>query len=130
MNIPSWAFSALGFVAVTVVSIISYFISKSLSKIDSLEKENHTHSLDISTIKVKQDDYEKNNLKEFKQLSDLLLEIKTILQDHAKSLNHMDKNSAITAEALKRMMRLEDELSDLTKKSQEMEVKLQVLISK
>jgi hypothetical protein len=128
MVIPSWALSVLGLIAIVVIAIISYFLSKSLNKIDNLEKENHSQNLDISTLKVKQEDYEKNNVKEFKQLSDLLIEIKVILQDHAVTLNHMDKNSAVTAEALKRMMKIEDELSELSKKNQEMEIKLEVLI--
>ena len=130
MNIPIWALSVLGFVALIVTGVVSHFLSKSMREIDNLKEENHAQNLEISTLKVKQEDSDKNNVKEFKQVSDLLLDIKSILERHAVSLNHMDKNSAVTAEALKRMMKLEDDVNSLTKKMQQQEVKLEVLMSK
>jgi len=130
MEIPIWALSVLGFVATIVTIAFSHFLSKSMREIDSIKIENHTQNLEISTLKVKLEDSDKNNIKEFKQVSNLLTDIKSILEGHAINLNHMDKNFAVTAEALKRMMKLEDDMHDLTRKIQQQEVKLEVLMSK
>jgi Tfp pilus assembly protein PilE len=130
MEIPIWALSVLGFFATIVTISFSHYLSKSRREIEDLKSENHQQNLEISTLKVKQEDSDKNNVKEFKQVSDLLMDIKSILERHAISLNHMDKNSAVTAEALKRMMKLEDDVNSLTKKMQQQEVKLEVLMSK
>lgn len=128
MIIPVWALAVVGAFFGIVITIISYFLSKSMGQIDLALSQNHDQDLKILNLEVTQNSFKEDSLKESKQVSNLLLEIKQILQDHAKSLNHMDKNSAITAEALKKMIKLEDALNELSKKNQEMEVKLEVLI--
>jgi len=128
MIIPVWALAVVGSFFGIVITIISYFLSKSMGQIDLALSQNHDQDLKILNLEVTQNSFKEDSLKESKQVSNLLLEIKQILQDHAKSLNHMDKNSAITAEALKKMIKLEDALNELSKKNQEMEVKLEVLI--
>lgn len=128
MEIPVWALAVVGSFFGISITIISYFLSKSMTQIDLALSQNHDQDLKILNLEVNQNLLKEDSLKESKQVSNLLLEIKQILQDHAKSLNHMDKNSAITAEALKKMIRLEDALNELSKKNQEMEVKLEVLI--
>ncbi len=130
MEIPIWALSVLGFVALVVTGVVSYFLSKSLTRVDDTQIELSETKHELSLIRQDVDHLKENNHNELKNFSGLLSDIKKILQEHAVSLNHIDKNNAVTAEALKRMMNLEDEFKDLSKKSQEMEVKLEVLMSK